>query len=229
MRGANIRVVTSGGNHLCRDFRARAWASAIGCRRVLTLPDPVRGGGAPTGHVYRGLRLHHRQQTYAVKSAIDELLENAVSREADFAGARAVIPTKHITIVTCMDSRIDTFRIFGLDSGEAHILRNAGGLVTDDMLRSLVLSQRLLHTREIILMHHTNCGLHGTDEAALRADIAADAGQTPPYAFGAFSDLDAAVRRAIARVREHPFLPHRDQVRGFIYEVQTGHVREVTV
>lgn len=161
--------------------------------------------------------------------AIDELIANAVAREADFEGPRAVIPSKHITIVTCMDSRIDTFRIFGLDSGEAHILRNAGGLVTDDMLRSLVLSQRLLQTREVILMHHTNCGLHGTDESALRAAIVADTGQSPPYAFGAFDDIDEAVRRAIVRVREHPFLPHRDAVRGFVYEVETGHLREIVV
>lgn len=161
--------------------------------------------------------------------AIDELIANAVAREADFEGPRAVIPSKHITIVTCMDSRIDTFRIFGLDSGEAHILRNAGGLVTDDMLRSLVLSQRLLQTREVILMHHTNCGLHGTDESALRAAIVADTGQSPPYGFGAFDDIDEAVRRAIVRVREHPFLPHRDAVRGFVYEVETGHLREIVV
>jgi carbonic anhydrase len=163
-----------------------------------------------------------------VSTATDELLRNAVTHEADFEGPRAVIPAKHVAIVTCMDSRIDNFRIFGLDSGEAHILRNAGGLVTDDMLRSLVLSQRLLQTREIILMHHTGCGLHGTDEEALRAEIAAETGEKPPYAFGAFPDIDDAVRRAIARVREHPFLPHRDRVRGFVYDVATGHLREVT-
>ena len=160
-------------------------------------------------------------------TAIDDLVGNAVAHEADFEGPRAVVPAKHVAIVTCMDSRIDNFRIFGLDSGEAHILRNAGGLVTDDMLRSLVLSQRLLQTREVVLMHHTNCGLHGTDEPALRAAIAAETGQEPPYAFGAFTDIDEAVRRAIARVREHPFLPHRDNVRGFVYDVETGHLREV--
>jgi len=164
-----------------------------------------------------------------VSSAIDELLDNAAAHEADFEGPRAVIPSKHVAIVTCMDSRIDNFRIFGLESGEAHILRNAGGLVTDDVLRSLVLSQRLLQTREVILMHHTNCGLHGADEPALRAAIAADAGDAPPYAFGAFEDVDEAVRHAIVRVREHPYLPHRDRVRGFVYEVETGHLREVTV
>jgi carbonic anhydrase len=162
-----------------------------------------------------------------MRSIIDDLVENAVERNADFEGPRALIPTKHVAIVTCMDSRIDTFRIFGLESGEAHILRNAGGLASDDMLRSLVLSQRLLQTREVILMHHTNCGLHGADEAALREAIAAETGQKPPYAFGAFGDLDEAVRKAIGRVRNHPFLPHRDHVRGFVYEVETGHLREV--
>jgi carbonic anhydrase len=128
-----------------------------------------------------------------------------------------------------MDSRIDIFRIFGLDSGEAHILRNAGGLASDDTLRSLVLSQRLLETREIVLMHHTKCGLHNADERKLRDDIAKDVGSAPPYDFGAFEDVDDAVRAAIVRVREHPYLPHRDSVRGFVYEVETGHVREVTL
>ncbi len=173
--------------------------------------------------------MHRGQRQRLVISAIDRLIRNAVAHEADFEGPRAVIPAKHVAIVTCMDSRIDSFRIFGLDSGEAHILRNAGGLVTDDVLRSLVLSQRLLLTREVILMHHTNCGLHGTDEPALRAAIAAETGQAPPYAFGAFEDIDEAVRGAIARVRGHVFLPHRDNVRGFVYEVESGHLREVTV
>ena len=164
-----------------------------------------------------------------MNSAIDDILNNAIAHEADFEGPRAVIPTKHLAIVTCMDSRIDNFRIFGLSSGEAHILRNAGGLASDDMLRSLVLSQRLLQTREIVLMHHTNCGLHGTDGAKLRADIAAETGASPPYEFGTFTDLDEAVRAAVVRVREHPFLPHRDRVRGFVYDVNTGHLREVVV
>jgi carbonic anhydrase len=162
-----------------------------------------------------------------MRSVTDDLVENAVSHYDDFEGPRALIPSKHVAIVTCMDSRIDTFRIFGLDSGEAHILRNAGGLASDDMLRSLVLSQRLLQTREVILMHHTNCGLHRLNEAALCDAIVADTGQTPPYDFGTFDDIDEAVRRAIARVRDHPFLPHRDHVRGFVYEVETGHLREI--
>ncbi|MGA2395176.1 MAG: carbonic anhydrase [Candidatus Lustribacter sp.] len=162
-------------------------------------------------------------------SAIDQLLLNAAAKERHFTGPRAWIPSMHVAVVTCMDSRIDTFRIFGLDSGQAHILRNAGGVATDDMLRSLVLSQRLLQTREVILVHHTNCGLHNLDEHALRAEIVRETGQEPPYAFGSFPDLEEAVRRSVRRVREHALLPHRDHVRGFVYEVETGRLREVTV
>jgi carbonic anhydrase len=162
-------------------------------------------------------------------SVIDEILAEARAHEADFPGPHSVIPARHLAIVACMDSRLDMFRIFGLRAGDAHVIRNAGGLASDDVLRSLVLSQRLLQTREVILMHHTNCGLLGADEPALRAEIAAETGHAPPYAFGAFSDIDEAVRVAIARVREHVFLPHRDRVRGFVYEVETGHLREVIV
>jgi carbonic anhydrase len=160
-------------------------------------------------------------------TATDDLVRSARAHQADFPGPRAVVPTRHVAIVTCMDSRIDNFAIFGLQSGEAHIIRNAGGLVTDDVLRSLVISQRLLQTREIVLMHHTGCGLHNADEDAIRAEVRSETGAEPPYAFGAFDDLDAAVRRAIARVREHPFLPHRDRVRGFVYDVADGNLREV--
>jgi carbonic anhydrase len=161
-------------------------------------------------------------------SATDELIRSARAHEADFPGMRAVVPARHVAIVTCMDSRIDTFAIFGLGSGEAHIIRNAGGLVTDDVLRSLVVSQRVLQTREVVLVHHSNCGLHNADEAAMRARIRSETGAEPPYAFGAFPDLDEAVRSAIRRVRDHRFLPHRERVRGFVYDVHTGHLREVT-
>ena len=160
-------------------------------------------------------------------SLIDELLANAAAHEASFQGPGAGIPAKRVAIVTCMDARIDVPRIFGLQPGDAHVLRNGGGLVTEDVLRSLVLSQRALQTRAVMLMHHTNCGLHGTDEAALREAIARDVGEPPPYAFGSFADLDEAVRDAIRRVRAHKYLPHRDDVRGFVYDVNTGQVREV--
>ncbi len=175
----------------------------------------------------RNIRLTAKM--HVVRSAIDELLTNAALHEADFEGPREVVPAKHVAIVTCMDSRIDNFRIFGLDSGQAHILRNAGGLVSEDVLRSLVISQRLLQTREVIIMHHTGCGLYGANEAALREAISTEIGSAPPYLFGAFADIDVAVRAAMARVREHPYLPHRDRVRGFVYQVEDGHVREVTI
>ena len=145
-------------------------------------------------------------------TAIDELLGSARAHEADFRGMRAVVPARHVAIVTCMDSRIDNFAIFGLD----------------DVLRFLVVSQRVLQTREVVLVHHTDCGLHNADEDAMRAQIRRETGAEPDYAFGAFPDLDEAVRRALARVREHPFLPHRDRVRGFVYDVHNGHLREIS-
>ena len=163
-----------------------------------------------------------------METATDELLANAALHEADFEGPRAVIPSKHVVIVTCMDSRIDNFRIFGLDSGQAHILRNAGGLVSDDVLRSLVISQRLLGTKEIILIHHTDCGMLTFKDDALRSAIEAETGFKPPYALQAFDDLAGDVRAGIARIKADPHLLHRDQVRGFIFDVATGRLNEVT-
>jgi carbonic anhydrase len=160
-------------------------------------------------------------------SVVDELIANAHRRQKDFPGPHSLIPEKHIALVTCMDSRIDVFRIFGLHSGEAHIIRNAGGIVTDDVLRSLVLSQRFLQTREVVLVHHTDCGLQRFREDELRERIASEVGFEPPYLFGAFNDIDASVRRSIARVMEHPVLPHRTHIRGFVYDVETGTTREV--
>ena len=162
-------------------------------------------------------------------SSINEHLENSAAFAAEFAGPSKHVPSKAVAILTCMDTRINDFRIFGLEPGDAHVLRNAGGLVTDDVLRSLVISQRPLRTREVMLVHHTKCGLHRADEVAFRAEIAGDVGRPPPYQLGAFDDLDDAVRAAIARVRSHPFLPHRDRVRGFVYDVDSGRVREVVV
>jgi carbonic anhydrase len=160
-------------------------------------------------------------------SHIDDLLYAARLHAARFGGPRPVVPAKHLAIVTCMDSRIDVFDLFGLDVGDAHVIRNAGGIITDDVLRSLVLSQRALGTREIVLVHHTDCGLQKIRDDELRAQLEAETGAAPPYAFGAFDDVDAAVRRALARVKEHQFLPHRERTQGFVYEVETGRLREV--
>ena len=158
----------------------------------------------------------------------DELLYEARLHAARFDGPRPVVPAKHLAIVACMDSRIDVFGLFGLANGDAHVIRNAGGIVTDDVLRSLVLSQRVLQTREIVLLHHTNCGLQQIREDDIQAQLLAETGEAPPYEFGAFEDIDEAVRGALARVRGHGFLPHRDRVRGFVYHVETGTVREVS-
>jgi carbonic anhydrase len=162
------------------------------------------------------------------RSITDELIYEAHLHAARFGGPRPVIPAKHLAIVTCMDSRIDVFDLFGLSIGDAHVIRNAGGIVTDDVLRSLVLSQRVLKTREVLLVHHSDCGLQQIREDEFRAHLLAETGEEPPYLFGAFTDVDDAVRHAIARVRGHVFLPHREHVRGFVYDVDSGGLREVT-
>jgi carbonic anhydrase len=166
-------------------------------------------------------------------TTIDQLF-GANARYADTFAARAAgadisspRPTRHTAVVCCMDARIDLFPLLGLRLGESHIIRNAGGIATDDVLRSLALSQRKLGTREVMVVHHTDCGLHGLDEAGLLADIEAEVGERPPFAFGAFVDLDASVRDSVVRVRSATFLPHRDAVRGFVVDVATGRLREV--
>ena len=136
-------------------------------------------------------------------------------------------PKLGVAIVTCMDARIDPVRLFGLEPGDAHVLRNAGGVVTDDVIRSLMLSQRLLGTRAVMLIHHTGCGAHGLQEEAVKAEVQAETGMRPPFALQGFTDLDAAVRQSMERVRQSPFLPHRDAVRGFVLDVDDGRLREV--
>ena len=167
-------------------------------------------------------------------STVDQLFA-ANARYADTFAARAAgadisspRPTRHTAVVCCMDARIDLFPLLGLRLGESHIIRNAGGIATDDVLRSLALSQRKLGTGEVMIVHHTDCGLHGLDEDALLADIEAEVGERPPFRFGAFVDLDASVRESVARVRAATFLPHRENVRGFVVDVATGRLREVT-
>jgi carbonic anhydrase len=136
-------------------------------------------------------------------------------------------PKLGVAIVTCMDARIDPVRIFGLQPGDAHVLRNAGGVVTDDMIRSLLLSQRFLGTRAVMVIHHTRCGVLGLAEETVKAQIQAEVGMRPPFALEVFTDLDADVRQSVARIRHSPFLPHRDTVRGFVLDVDDGRLREV--
>jgi carbonic anhydrase len=157
----------------------------------------------------------------------DELLANNERYAETFPGLVPVVPARRVCVVTCMDSRLDVFGMLGLEIGDAHIIRNAGGVITDDVIRSLAVSQRLLNTRVVILIHHTECGLLGLDEEAFIAGLTADAGTPPPWQVRAFEDVEQDVRESIEAVRSAAYLPHRDEVRGFVVEVATGRLREV--
>jgi len=161
-------------------------------------------------------------------NAIDTFLENNAKYAAAFSkGDLVVRPAKEIAIVACMDARLDVHALLGLEEGDAHIIRNAGGVVTDDVIRSLTISQRLLGTREIMLIHHTGCGMLTFDDTVMKEAIHEETGIRPPFAFEAFPDLEADVRQSIARVKASPFLTHKQVVRGFVYEVETGRLREI--
>lgn len=138
-----------------------------------------------------------------------------------------VRPSRRLAVVTCMDSRLDVFQALGLDVGEAHVLRNAGGVITDDVIRSLAISQRRLGTREVMLIHHTDCGMQSLTDDGFRAELQEATGVAPAFAIESFTDLDADVRQSILRVRRSEFLLHRDMVRGFVYDTDTHRLREV--
>ena len=162
-------------------------------------------------------------------SVTDELLRNNESYAASFdKGDLPIPPARKVAVVACMDARIIVSRILGLEEGEAHVIRNAGGVVTDDTIRSLAISQRLLGTKEIILIHHTGCGMLTFTDDEFKAQIQQDTGIKPEWAAESFGDLDEDVRQSIARIKASPFLPRKDGVRGFVYEVETGRLREVT-
>ena len=138
-------------------------------------------------------------------------------------------PRRQLAIVTCMDSRLDVFAALGLDHGEAHVLRNAGGVITDDVIRSLAISQRKLRTREVMLIHHTDCGMQKITDDGFRAELQQATGVAPAFAVESFGDVDADVRQSILRVRRSRFVPHRDLVRGFVYDVDDHRLREIVV
>src|SRR6266581_4725108 len=161
-------------------------------------------------------------------SVSDELLRNNERYAASFdKGGLPLPPGQHVAVVACMDARLNVYGILGLQEGEAHVIRNAGGVVTDDVIRSLTISQRLLGTREIILIHHTDCGMLTFTDDEVKAQIEADTGIRPPFALEAFGDVDADVRQSIARIKASPFVPSKDSIRGFVYEVETGRLREI--
>ena len=161
-------------------------------------------------------------------SATDELLANNQRYADGFTGPLPLPPAKGVAVVACMDARLNLYALLGLEEGQAHVIRNAGGVITDDEIRSLAISQRLLGTREIILIHHTDCGMLTFTDDDFRAAIQADTGIRPAWSAEAFSDLDADVRQSIARIKASPFIPQKDSVRGFVFDVATGKLNEVT-
>ena len=161
-------------------------------------------------------------------SVTDDLLRNNETYAESFdKGDLPLPPAKGVAVVACMDARLDVHAILGLEVGDAHVIRNAGGVVTDDVIRSLAISQRLLGTNEIILIHHTGCGMLTFHDDDVKAQIEADTGIRPSFALEAFPDLDSDVRQSIARIKASPFVPNKDSIRGFVYEVETGRLREV--
>jgi carbonic anhydrase len=162
-------------------------------------------------------------------SAIDELLANNERYAAGFDKADLPLPpARNVAVVTCMDARLSPYVMLGLQEGDAHIIRNAGGVVTDDEIRSLAISQRLLGTEEIMVIHHTDCGMLTFKDDDFKEQIQADTGIKPAWSAEAFSDLDEDVRQSVARIKASPFIPRKDSVRGFVYDVDTGRLREVS-
>jgi len=160
-------------------------------------------------------------------SATEEYLRNNAAYAAEFTGPLPLPPAKGTAVVACMDARLNVYGILGLNEGESHVIRNAGGVVTDDEIRSLAISQRLLGTTEIILIHHTDCGmLTFTDDAFKRA-IQDETGIKPSWSAESFTSLEEDVRQSIARIKASPFVPHKDAIRGFVFDVATGKLNEV--
>jgi len=160
-------------------------------------------------------------------SVTDELLANNARYAETFPGPLPLPPAKRLAVVACMDARLNVYDLLGLQTGDAHVIRNAGGVITDDEIRSLVISQRLLGTREIILIHHTDCGMVTFRDDEFKAAIERDTGIRPPWAPEAFGDIEADVRQSLARIMANPFVPQKDSVRGFVFDVATGKLAEI--
>jgi carbonic anhydrase len=161
-------------------------------------------------------------------SATGEYLANNARHAETFTGPLPLPPASHVAVVACMDARLNVYAILGLNEGEAHVIRNAGGVITDDQIRSLAISQRLLGTREIILIHHTDCGMLTFTDDQFKRSIQDETGIKPPWSAEAFPDLEEDVRQSIARIKASPFIPHQDAVRGFVFDVATGKLNEVS-
>jgi carbonic anhydrase len=161
-------------------------------------------------------------------SVTDEYLANNARYAESFTGPLPLPPSKGVAVIACMDARLNVYAILGLNDGEAHVIRNAGGVVTDDEIRSLAISQRLLGTSEIILIHHTDCGMLTFTDDAFKRSIQDETGIKPPWSAESFTDLAEDVRQSIARIKASPFVPRKDAIRGFVFDVATGKLNEVT-
>lgn len=162
-------------------------------------------------------------------SVIDEILEHNEDFANQFSkGSLPMPPAKKLAVVACMDARLETGVLLKLVEGDAHVIRNAGGVVTDDVIRSLTISQRLLGTREIMLIHHTDCGMLTFTDDDLKQQIEDDTGLKPAFAMETFKDLDDDIRQSMGRIKASPFIPHKDELRGFVYDVDSGHLREIS-
>lgn len=157
----------------------------------------------------------------------DQYLENNKHYATSFRGPLPLPPSKHLAIVACMDARLNVYGALGIKEGEAHVIRNAGGVITEDEIRSLAISQRLLGTKEIILIHHTDCGMLTFTDDAFKNSIQEETGQKPAWAAEAFTDLDEDVRQSISRIKNSPFIPRKESIRGFVFDVATGVLNEV--
>jgi carbonic anhydrase len=161
-------------------------------------------------------------------SVTDEFLQNNAAYSQQFSGPLPMPPSRQTAVVACMDARLNVYGILGLQEGEAHVIRNAGGVITDDEIRSLAISQRLLGTTEIILIHHTDCGMLTFTDDAFRTAIQDETGIKPPWSAESFTDLEEDVRQSTARIKASPFIPHKDAIRGFVFDVATGKLNEVS-
>jgi carbonic anhydrase len=160
-------------------------------------------------------------------TATDEFVANNEKYAASFPGPLPLPPAKGVAVLACMDARLHVYDILGLKAGDAHVIRNAGGVVTDDEIRSLAISQRLLGTKEVVLIHHTDCGMLTFTDEEFKQTLVDDTGVEPGWVAESFSDLDDNVRESIGRIKESPFIPNKDQIRGFVFDVETGKLREV--
>jgi len=160
-------------------------------------------------------------------SAVDDYVRNNEEYAPTHVGGQPAPPASHVAVVACMDARLMVAAVLGLRQGDAHVIRNAGGVVTDDVVRSLAISQRLLGTREIMLVHHTRCGMETTTEDGFKSAIEAETGIRPPWAVESFGDAEQDVRQSMARIKASPFIPHKNAIRGFVFDVDTGKLNEV--